>query len=192
MHPPNVIFLGDICIDWVEITTVIFFYSGIIFSRMVLVTVVFRLLYDINICTMWYFTLVRLLNLFLCALRCSGVKCYFLVFLTNITISILFHLDNHDYYWDVYVHCYSFWTTDLGFSTLGNYTTIPHIPWCFCPWNCFKNIGLNKLLSGPVMSNLYSQLEYSPGSSELCNWLSLRCLVPWINHLPPVSWSDFW
>ena len=23
------------------------------------------------------------------------------------------------------------------------------------------------------------------------NWLSLRCLVPWINHLPPVCWSTF-
>ena len=22
-------------------------------------------------------------------------------------------------------------------------------------------------------------------------WLSLRCLVPWINHLPPVCWSTF-
>ena len=27
--------------------------------------------------------------------------------------------------------------------------------------------------------------------SRLCNWLSLRCLVPWINHLPPVCWSTF-
>ena len=26
---------------------------------------------------------------------------------------------------------------------------------------------------------------------QLCNWLSLRCLVPWINHLPPVCWSTF-
>ena len=25
----------------------------------------------------------------------------------------------------------------------------------------------------------------------ICNWLSLRCLVPWINHLPPVCWSTF-
>ena len=29
------------------------------------------------------------------------------------------------------------------------------------------------------------------GSSRLCNWLSLRCLGPWINHLPPVCWSTF-
>ena len=24
------------------------------------------------------------------------------------------------------------------------------------------------------------------GSSRLCNWLSLWCMVPWINHLPPI------
>ena len=27
---------------------------------------------------------------------------------------------------------------------------------------------------------------------NLCNWLSLRRLVPWINHLPPVYRSTFW
>ena len=26
----------------------------------------------------------------------------------------------------------------------------------------------------------------------LCNWLSLRRLVWWINHLPPACWSTFW
>ena len=25
-----------------------------------------------------------------------------------------------------------------------------------------------------------------------CNWLSLRRLVSWINHLPPACWSTFW
>ena len=29
------------------------------------------------------------------------------------------------------------------------------------------------------------------GSSKLCNWLSLQCLVPWNNHLPPLCWSTF-
>ena len=29
------------------------------------------------------------------------------------------------------------------------------------------------------------------GSFRLCNWLSLWCLVSWINHLPPVCWSTF-
>ena len=26
----------------------------------------------------------------------------------------------------------------------------------------------------------------------LCNWLSVRCLMSWINHLPPVCVSTFW
>ena len=26
----------------------------------------------------------------------------------------------------------------------------------------------------------------------ICNWMPLQCLVPWINHLPPVCWSTFW
>ena len=28
--------------------------------------------------------------------------------------------------------------------------------------------------------------------SRLNNWHSLRCLGPWVNHLPPVWWSTFW
>ena len=30
------------------------------------------------------------------------------------------------------------------------------------------------------------------GSVRLCNWLSLRRLVSWINHLPPACWPPFW
>ena len=30
------------------------------------------------------------------------------------------------------------------------------------------------------------------GSFRLCNWLSLRRLMLWINHLPPACWSTFW
>ena len=33
----------------------------------------------------------------------------------NITISVMFLHDFHDYYWDVYVHGYPFWTTNLVF-----------------------------------------------------------------------------
>ena len=46
--------------------------------------------------------------------------------------------------------------------------------------------GLNMLPSDSFMSCLDSLLWYSKGSSRLCNWLSLQCLVAWINHLPPV------
>ena len=33
-----------------------------------------------------------------------------------ITNSVLFHHDNYKYYWDVYIHGYSYWTTNLGFT----------------------------------------------------------------------------
>ena len=42
---------------------------------------------------------------------------------------------------------------------------------------------------------LYVTSNYSDilqGSFRLCNWLSLRRLVSWINHLPPACWSTFW
>ena len=34
-------------------------------------------------------------------------------------------------------------------------------------------------------------LDILQGSFMLCNWLSLRRLVSWINHLPPACWSTF-
>ena len=45
-----------------------------------------------------------------------------------------------------------------------------------------------------VVKTAFSTMTCSilQGSSRLCNWLTLRRLVPWINHLPPVSWSTFW
>ena len=35
-------------------------------------------------------------------------------------------------------------------------------------------------------------MDILQGSFRLCNWLSLRRLVSWINHLPPACWSTFW
>ena len=35
-------------------------------------------------------------------------------------------------------------------------------------------------------------IYYLIDNIRLCNWLSLRRMVPWINHLPPVCWSTFW
>ena len=69
---------------------------------------------------------------------------------------------------------------------------IPHLPGCFWPWTFFQNIGFNTVLTGPFMSHLATQLGFLQGSFRLCNWLSLRRLVPWINHLPPACWSTFW
>ena len=42
-------------------------------------------------------------------------------------------------------------------------STIPHLPWCFCPWTFFQNIGFNTVLTDPFMSRLATQLGYSAG-----------------------------
>ena len=71
--------------------------------------------------------------------------------------------------------------------------TIPHRPGCFCPWTFFQNIGFNMVPSDPFMSHLaILNLDILQGSFRLCNWLSLRRLVSWINHLPPACCSTFW
>ena len=73
-------------------------------------------------------------------------------------------------------------------------STILHLPGCFCPWIFFENIGFNTVVTDPFMSHLATQLGHSAGGGgvRLCNWLSLRRFVSWINHLPPACWSTFW
>ena len=44
----------------------------------------------------------------------------------------------------------------------------------------------------PVCHILLLNLVILQGSFRLCNWLSLRRLVSWINHLPSARWSTFW
>ena len=39
--------------------------------------------------------------------------------------------------------------------------------------------------------NFGSAIAHLPGCFCLCSWLSLYCLMPWINHSPPVCWSTF-
>ena len=42
------------------------------------------------------------------------------------------------------------------------------------------------------MSHLATQLGYSAGQFQALQLIALRCLVSWINHLPPACWSTFW
>ena len=71
-------------------------------------------------------------------------------------------------------------------------STIPHLPGCFCPWTFFQNIGFNMVHRTPLCHIKLLNLDILQGSFRLCNWLSLRRLVTWINHLPPACWSTFW
>ena len=98
---------------------------------------------------------------------------------------------SHNYYlvpwWQIWLilGCLCTWpflqTRDLGLLKLFFFW------FCFCPspGNLFRYIGINMLPSDFFRSNLYSQVGSSTQDSKLCNWLSLWCLVLWINHLPP-------
>ena len=46
------------------------------------------------------------------------------------------------------------------------WSTIPHLPGCFCPWTFFENIGFNTVLTDPFMSHLATQLGYSAGKFQ--------------------------
>ena len=89
------------------------------------------------------------------------------------------------------------------------------MPWQVVSVLCFHyNIEKNHLLSGvyhhvfvpgrslrildstrcqrtPLCHILLLNWDILQGSFRLCNWLSLRRLVSWINHLPPACWSTF-
>ena len=45
-------------------------------------------------------------------------------------------------------------------------SAISHLPWCFCPWTFFKNIGFNMVPSDPFMSHLATELGYSAGEFQ--------------------------
>ena len=112
-----------------------------------------------------------------------NLRCLYFAFFTDTsTTSVLFHYDNYYYDRHVYIRGYSF----FGFA-------IVHLPGWFCPWIFFSNIGLNMLLSDSYMLHSHFQLAYCiQDSSMSCNWLSLRCSVPWINNLPLVYWPTIW
>ena len=89
------------------------------------------------------------------------------------------------------IHYFSNYTLGILYlSSAGSANA--QLPGCFRSWTFSLNIGLNMSPMDAFMSCLDSILGYFIGSSRLCNWLSLRRLVPWINHLPPVCWSIFW
>ena len=63
---------------------------------------------------------------------------------------------------------------------------------CFCPWTfCFRNLNWTCYYRTPLSRIFVLNYNFLYGGSLLCNWLSLRGSVPWINHVPPVRWYIF-
>ena len=106
----------------------------------------------------------------------SLIECYFAMMVAAI--------------WGIFM-TYSFWSTHLGFLS-GSVDT--HPPGRFCPcifeymyWIEHVTFGLLY-----VMFRFSTRISYVGEFLALQLTVVLRCLVPWINHLPPVGWSTFW
>ena len=61
----------------------------------------------------------------------------------------------------------------------------------FVPGPSLRILDSTRCQRTPLCHILLLNLDILQGSSRLCNWLSLRRLVSWINHLPPACWSTF-
>ena len=61
----------------------------------------------------------------------------------------------------------------------------------FVPGPSLRILDSTRCQRTPLCHILLLNLDILQGSFRLCNWLSLRRLVSWINHLPPACWSTF-
>ena len=103
----------------------------------------------------------------------------------NISILILyiFQINEYSHYVTMQTHLYSdtIWPFVENICSIGkeyyhhcigltldylDYSTIPHLPGCFCHWTFFENIGFNTVLTDPFMSHLATQLGYSTGEFQ--------------------------
>ena len=63
---------------------------------------------------------------------------------------------------------------------------------CFFPRTFFFEQQIGQFTLGLLYIRFtYYSTDYQQECSILSNWFSLRCLGPWINHLPRVWWSTF-
>ena len=62
----------------------------------------------------------------------------------------------------------------------------------YCYLNCFRQwhemVDKRKMF----LRNQFWRFLFHQDILQLCSWLSLRFLMPWINHVPPVWRSTFW
>ena len=119
----------------------------------------------------------------LCAflkLNATGVLFYF----GNITNSVLLRHDRYNYYWDIHVHGYPFWTKLFWFSKCSHLGM-------FQPLKLRLEYTIKYVTIGPPYVKLYFQLGYSTVELWVSELIVLVVLVMWINHLPLVCWSTF-
>ena len=78
------------------------------------------------------------------------------------------------------------------FNVWATVCTIFHLPRMFPPTDFLfgKRIGLVFMDLIYIIFTYYTQ-DNRQECFRLSNWVSLWCLRPWMNHLPPVWWSNF-
>ena len=86
---------------------------------------------------------------------------------------------------DQYYSSYSYQS-----SSLISYFPV-HLWLAFVPGPSLRILDSIRCQRTPLCHILLLNLDILQGSFRLCNWLSLRRLVSWINHLPPACWSTF-
>ena len=72
-----------------------------------------------------------------------------------------------------------------------NRALVPLAQDVFVPGPSLRILDSTRCQRTPLCHILLLNLDILQGSFRLCNWLSLRRLVSWINHLPPACWSTF-
>ena len=86
----------------------------------------------------------------------------------------------------------------IVYRTVLGECTVPVLNATFCFLGCFApgpSFGISDSTwrhRSPLCNIKLFNLDIPQGSIRLCNWLSLRRLVSWINHLPPLCLSTFW
>ena len=84
------------------------------------------------------------------------------------------------------------WTGNLSFLNINIFgSAILHLPRLSTHGPSFRILDWACHHRTPLCQIRNRNKDILQGSFRLCDWFSLRCLVPWINHLCAVSWFSF-
>ena len=78
-------------------------------------------------------------------------------------------------------------------SVIGLVWTFVHIPGMFLSTDFIfeKRIGVVIMGLLWIIFTYLAEDNQQESFRHSCNWIPLRCLGPWMNHLPPMWWSNF-
>ena len=179
------------CVAWYDIVIISWLVSNVYFNCIDPDAIY----YDMNIATVWHCTSVShtpplsIGRIFVCALfwcwvsicdlvSNSLIDCYFIMTSGNI---IGFSGYSIHFLTTQFGLCY-YVVLVLQQGTSFDVSAPRHFLWIL-DWICYRRTPLYQF------EIFYKDIIL--GSSRLCDWLSLWCLLPRMNHLPPVCRSTF-